>query len=61
VYGFIVATAFLQVPALVAIPLIAFIVGLIAVPAAFLAFRLRVAHFLIGTWVLAEVLRQHSR
>jgi branched-chain amino acid transport system permease protein len=56
-YGFIIATAFLQVPPLVAIPLTAFIVGLIAIPAAFLAFRLRGAHFAIGTWVLAEVLR----
>jgi branched-chain amino acid transport system permease protein len=56
-YGFIVATVFLQVSALVAIPLTAFIVGLIAVPATFLACRLRGAHVAIGTWVLAEVLR----
>jgi branched-chain amino acid transport system permease protein len=56
-YGFIIATAFLQIPPLVAIPLTAFVVGLVAMPAAFLAFRLRGAHFAIGTWVLAEVLR----
>jgi branched-chain amino acid transport system permease protein len=56
-YGFIVATAFLGIPPLVAIPLTALVVGLIAIPTAFLAFRLRGAHFAIGTWVLAEVLR----
>jgi branched-chain amino acid transport system permease protein len=56
-YGFIVATVFLQIPPLVAIPLTAISVGVIALPTAFLAFRLRGAHFAIGTWVLAEVLR----
>ncbi len=56
-YGFIIATAFLQIPPLVAIPLTVVAVGLIAIPTAFLAFRLRGAHFAIGTWVLAEVLR----
>ncbi len=56
-YGFIVATAFLGIPPLVAIPLTALVVGLMAIPTAFLAFRLRGAHFAIGTWVLAEVLR----
>lgn len=56
-YGFIIATAFLQIPPLVAIPLTVVAVGLIAISTAFLAFRLRGAHFAIGTWVLAEVLR----
>ena len=56
-YGFIIATVFLQIPPLAAIPLTAFGVGVIAIPTAFLAFRLRGAHFAIGTWVLAEVLR----
>ena len=56
-YGFIIATVFLQIPPLAAIPLTAFAVGVIAIPAAVLAFRLRGAHFAIGTWVLAEVLR----
>jgi branched-chain amino acid transport system permease protein len=56
-YGFIIATVFLQVPPLVAIPLTALVVCIAAIPAAFLAFRLRGAHFAIGTWVLAEVLR----
>jgi branched-chain amino acid transport system permease protein len=55
--GFVVATAFLGVPALLAIPLTGLAVALMALPAAFLAFRLRGAHFAIGTWVLAEVLR----
>ena len=56
-YAFVVATAFLQIPPLVALPLTALFVALTAVPTAFLAFRLRGAHFAIGTWVLAEVLR----
>src|ERR1700731_1994593 len=56
-YGFIIATTFVQVPPLVAIPITAFAVGVTAIPAALLAFRLRGAHFAIGTWVLAEVLR----
>jgi len=56
-YAFITATAFLGIPPLVALPLTAFVVALMAIPAAFLAFRLRGAHFAIGTWVLAEVLR----
>jgi branched-chain amino acid transport system permease protein len=56
-YGFIIATVFLQIPPLVAIPLTALVVSIVAVPIAFLSFRLRGAHFAIGTWVLAEVLR----
>src|SRR3984893_16028425 len=53
-YGFIIATAFLQVPPLAAIPIPAFAVGVTAIPAALLAFRLRGAHFAIGTCVLAR-------
>jgi branched-chain amino acid transport system permease protein len=56
-YGFIVATVFLAMPPLAAIPLVAFSVAIIAIPTAFVAFRLRGAHFAIGTWVLAEILR----
>jgi branched-chain amino acid transport system permease protein len=56
-YGLIVTTTFLKIPPLLAIPLTAFAVTVIAIPVAFLAFRLRGAHFAIGTWVLAEVLR----
>jgi branched-chain amino acid transport system permease protein len=56
-YAFVVATAFLQIPPLIALPLTALFVGLTAIPTAFLAFRLQGANFAIGTWVLAEILR----
>ena len=56
-YVFLIATAFLDVPPLLALPLTAFVVTMIAVPIALVAFRLRGAHFAIGTWVIAEVLR----
>jgi branched-chain amino acid transport system permease protein len=56
-YGFIIGTTFLEIPPLVAMPLTAIAVALVAIPTAYLAFRLRGAHFAIGTWVLAEVLR----
>jgi branched-chain amino acid transport system permease protein len=56
-YGLVITTTFLKIPALLAIPLTAFAVTVVAIPVAFFAFRLRGAHFAIGTWVLAEVLR----
>ena len=56
-YVFLIATAFLDVPPLLALPLTAFVVTMVAVPIALVAFRLRGAHFAIGTWVIAEVLR----
>jgi len=56
-YVFLAATAFLNVPPLPALLLTGFAVTMIAVPVAFVAFRLRGAHFAIGTWVIAEVLR----
>lgn len=56
-YVFLIATAFLNVPPLPALFLTGFVVMMIAVPIALVAFRLRGAHFAIGTWVIAEVLR----
>jgi branched-chain amino acid transport system permease protein len=56
-YAFVTATVFLGIPPLVALPLAALFAAAAAVPAAFLVFRLYGAHFAIGTWVLAEVLR----
>jgi len=56
-YVFLAATAFLNVPPLAALMLTGLCVTMIAVPIAFVAFRLRGAHFAIGTWVIAEVLR----
>jgi branched-chain amino acid transport system permease protein len=56
-YGFLILTAFLGVNPLVALPLTGVLVAIAAVPISLIAFRLRGAHFAIGTWVLAEVLR----
>lgn len=41
----------------VAVPLAGLVAALIAAPTAWLVFRLRGAHFAVGTWVLAEVFR----
>jgi branched-chain amino acid transport system permease protein len=40
-----------------ALPIVFLLGGLIAVPIAFLIFRLKGAYFAIGTWVIAEVFR----
>lgn len=48
---------FAGVSPLLAIPLAGVLGALIAVPVAFLIFRLRGAYFAIGTWVIAEVYR----
>ncbi|MEP3275551.1 MAG: branched-chain amino acid ABC transporter permease [Stappiaceae bacterium] len=48
---------FAGVSPLLAIPLAGVLGALIAVPVAFLIFRLRGAYFAIGTWVIAEVFR----
>jgi branched-chain amino acid transport system permease protein len=56
-YVFLIATVFLNVPPLPALFLTGIIVAIIAVPISFVAFRLRGAHFAIGTWVIAEILR----
>jgi len=42
---------------LAALPLLAFIGALVALPVALLIFRLHGAYFAIGTWVIAEVFR----
>jgi len=42
---------------LLAIPLSGVVCGVLALPAAFIVFRLRGAYFAIGTWVVAEVCR----
>jgi branched-chain amino acid transport system permease protein len=57
VYSFLTATVFLGIHPLVALLLAGLAAAAIAVPSAFLLFRLRGAHFAIGSWVLAEVLR----
>lgn len=56
-YVFFALAMFTGVPVLLAIPLAAIAVGLIAIPTAWIAFRLQGAYFAIGTWVIAEVFR----
>ncbi|WP_036220662.1 branched-chain amino acid ABC transporter permease [Maritalea myrionectae] len=50
-------TIFIGVPPILAIPIAGVIGALLAIPVAFLVFRLRGAYFAIGTWVIAEVFR----
>jgi branched-chain amino acid transport system permease protein len=56
-YGFLILTAFLGLSPILALPLTGLLVVVAALPISLIAFRLRGAHFAIGTWVLAEVLR----
>ncbi|MCR9139421.1 MAG: branched-chain amino acid ABC transporter permease [Alphaproteobacteria bacterium] len=56
-YCLFAATIFLGVPPLLAVPAVGVAGVLIAIPVAFLIFRLRGAYFAIGTWVIAEVFR----
>jgi branched-chain amino acid transport system permease protein len=56
-YGFLILTVFLGLNPLLALPLTGLLVAVAALPMSLIAFRLRGAHFAIGTWVLAEVLR----
>jgi len=45
------------VPPLAAVPLAGLLAALVALPTAWVVFRLRGAYFAIGTWVVAEVFR----
>lgn len=56
-YIFFALAMFAGIPVLWAIPLAALVVGLIAIPTGWIAFRLQGAYFAIGTWVIAEVFR----
>lgn len=56
-YAFVFLTTILPVPPLLAIPFAGLIAALIALPTAFVVFRLRGAYFAIGSWVMAEVFR----
>ena len=48
---------FANIPPLLAVPVAGLAGAIVAVPIAFLVFRLRGAYFAIGTWVVAEVFR----
>jgi branched-chain amino acid transport system permease protein len=56
-YAFLSATVFFGVPPLIALPIAGLVSAIVAVPSAFLLFRLLGAYFAIGTWALAEVFR----
>lgn len=54
-YALFASVVFLGVNPLVGIALAGLVAGILAVPTAALAFRLKGAYFAIGTWVIAEV------
>jgi branched-chain amino acid transport system permease protein len=56
-YTLFVCTDRLGLHPLLAIPVVAVVVGLIALATSLFAFRLRGGYFAIGTWVIAEVFR----
>jgi branched-chain amino acid transport system permease protein len=56
-YCFFFLTVLLGLPPLLALPLCGLAAAAIALPTAFIVFRLRRAYFAIGTWVVAEVFR----
>jgi len=56
-YAFISATIFFGIPPLAAFPIAGLVAAIVAVPSAFLMFRLQGAYFAIGTWALAEIFR----
>jgi len=56
-YMLFACTILFGVPPVLAIPIAGVIGALLAIPVAFLIFRLRGAYFAIGTWVIAEVFR----
>lgn len=56
-YALFLFAIWLGINPLLAIPLAGLAAGVLAVPTAFVVFRLRGAYFAIGTWVVAEVYR----
>jgi len=56
-YCFFFLTVLVGLPPLLALPLCGLAAAAIALPTAFIVFRLRRAYFAIGTWVVAEVFR----
>jgi branched-chain amino acid transport system permease protein len=56
-YSLFLFSVLLPVPPLIAVPLGGLVAAMLAIPSAFLLFRLRGAYFAIGSWVMAEVFR----
>jgi branched-chain amino acid transport system permease protein len=56
-YALFLLANHLALPPLLAVPLAGLVAALVALPTAFIVFRLRGAYFAIGTWVVAEIYR----
>jgi branched-chain amino acid transport system permease protein len=56
-YSLFALTIFLRMPPILAVPAAGIVAALLAVPTAWVIFRLKGAYFAIGTWVVAEVYR----
>ena len=56
-YVLFALTLLFNIDAMPAIPIAGLVIGLVAIPTAFVVFRLRGPYFAIGTWVVAEVFR----
>jgi branched-chain amino acid transport system permease protein len=56
-YSLFALTMFLRMPPILAVPVAGMVAALLAVPTAWVIFRLKGAYFAIGTWVVAEVYR----
>ncbi len=57
-YGLIYLAETLGINPFISVPIAIVIAGLISIPISFLAFRLVGGYFAIGTWVIAEVVKQ---
>ena len=57
-YGLVYLANVLGLDPFMAVPIAIVVAGLISIPISFLAFRLVGGYFAIGTWVIAEVIRQ---
>ncbi len=57
-YGLVYLADTLGLDPFLAVPLSVIIAGLLSIPISFLAFRLVGGYFAIGTWVIAEVVKQ---
>lgn len=56
-YGLVVLSGTLGFNQLLAIPIVAVVSALVAIPISYVAFRLVGGYFAVGTWVIAEVFR----
>jgi branched-chain amino acid transport system permease protein len=56
-YALFALTIFFRIPPILAVPAAGIVAALLAVPTAWVIFRLKGAYFAIGTWVVAEVYR----